>query len=967
MSKLARNLTLILALLLLLAPLTTHSAPNTPLRYKFDVPPPAVGFTGHGVDPAARYRYVSGAYTYPKAQASIHLNAQQADIHQAYGGPSFSWTVTIPESALYEIHISYRPAIGSSAAILRSIKINDAFPFHEAENFLLPRLYAESEPVTVNIDGDELAPRLVQLDKTLTTAVMDLQGHYTRPLQFALPAGTHTITLAYSFAEADIEAVTLVPPAHIPTYAEYRGNPRTGNFTGESIVIQAEDANYRSVSVLRRGTSGDPDVYPFRPGYILRNTIGGWQWRAAHDTLTFLVEVPESGFYRMTVNAQRQMQGSPLPSFRQIRINGAIPFEEARAIAFPDTGRRFVPMALPYLFYLNAGVNEISFTAVVGPFAPLIHSAQAISDSIGALYREITVITGAVPDVNFDYEIERNAPHIIVGLKENAANLRVLAHDLASLAGANATSDLFRALAAELESVAANPFRIPARLPAVSSVQENVAHAAQQFGDQPLTMDYIALEAPGAPYRRPTGSFWLRLRGMAAEFLRSFTRRFDAASAGGADTEGTLQVWVANTREHGELLQRLADDFFTRDTGIPVMVNQLPAGSVAAGGLSPLMLAVISGDQPDVVVGSDPTSPVELAIREAALDLTAFDRFDQVAARFLPHALDGFRFNDGVYALPLNMDMPLMFYRADILAQLGLAVPETWDELTQRTFPTLMQAQYGFVLSAGLGGGMQAANTALMNYSIFLFQNGGQLFTDDGLDIALDSDAAYRAFRQWTDLYLHFNIDVQAEIFNHFRRGSIPLAIGGIFDYARIQFAAPELTGRWGVAPVPGIPMADGSINRVAMGSVTSNILFDNGEERNAWAFEFLDWWTSSDIQIMYAHEIESIMGREARWFSANMDAFNSLSWNRQHLDVITEWTPYFRTQRNVLGGYLAARTVMTAWTEVVLNGANPRDQLERAIRDNRAEMRRKQLEYGILHHAQDTPYDDAERGANHE
>jgi len=433
---------------------------------------------------------------------------------------------------------------------------------------------------------------------------------------------------------------------------------------------------------------------------------------------------------------------------------------------------------------------------------------------------------------------------------------------------------------------------------------------------------------------------------MIAEFFRSFTRQFDAASGQAEGAEYALQVWIANTREHGDLLQRLSDDFFTRDTGIVVHVNQLPAGAVVAGGLSPLMLAVISGDQPDIVVGSDATSPVELAIREAAMDLTTFDRFDEIAKRFLPHALDGFRYNGGVYALPLNIDVPMMFYRADILAQLGLGVPDTWDELTQRVFPALMQAQYGFVLSAGLGGdGMQPANTALLNYSLFLLQNGGQLFTDDGLDIALDSDAAYRAFRQWTDLYLHFNIDVQAEIFNHFRRGSKPLAVGGIFDYARISFAAPELTGRWGIAPIPGIPMEDGSINRMAIGNVTSNILFDNGPERNDWAFQFLDWWTSAEIQTLYAHEIESVMGREARWFSANITAFESLAWDRSHLEVIQGWMPYFRTQRNVLGGYLAARTVMTAWTEVVLGGGIPRDQLERAIRDNRAEMRRKQAQ----------------------
>ena len=943
MKSFKKFLLFLLCFILTFGGILVYAAPNTRLRYKFDVPPPALGFAGFGIDWSTHYEYISTLFTYPYAENAIELTSDNAIVYYNGGRSSFSWTINVPTDSLFEIEILYTPSIHSSVTILRSILINDNIPFHEAENFMLPRLYAESESVIINIDGDELSPRLMQLNRPLSTMVMDLQGHHTRPMRFAISAGINTVTLAYSFGAAEIHGIRLLPPRIIPTYAEYRLINDAPVFMGESIIIQAEDADFRSVSVLRRGSSGDPNVYPFRPGYILQNTIGGWHWRDAHATLTYIVEVPVSGFYRITVNAQRQMQGSPLVSFRQIRINGQIPFAEAEAIMFPDTGRRFVLTTIPYLFYLQEGINEISFTAVAGPFAPLIRQAMELSEAIGAVYRDITVITGVVPDVHFDYEIERHAPHILVGLRENAAELRNLADALDELAGENSTSGLFRALAAELDAIVRNPFRIPARLDAISNVQENVAHAAAQFQAQPLTMDFIAFESPEAPLLRPTGNFWLRLRAMIAEFLRSFTRRLDGASNIGDLEEGTVEVWMANSREHGELLQRLVNDTFTRDTGIPVLINQLPAGSVVAGGLSPLMLAVVSGNQPDVVVGSDATSPVDLAIREAALDLTSFDRFDEIAERFLSHALDGFRFRDGVYALPLNISMPLMFYRADIFSQLGLAVPDTWEELTQRTLPVLLQAQYRFALAGGL-----EATAALTNYSMFLFQHGGQLFTDCGLDIALDSDAAYRAFRQWTDLYIHFNVDVQAEIFNHFRRGSMPLVIGGIFDYARIQFAAPELTGRWGVAPVPGIRMEDGTINRTAIGSVTSNILFDNGPERNERAFKFLDWWTSAETQTMFAHEIESIMGREARWFSANMEAFASLAWDQQHFAVIEEWMPNLKIQRNVLGGYLAARTIMTAWMEVVIGGGNARDQLNRAIRDNRAEMQRRQREYGI-------------------
>lgn len=461
-----------------------------------------------------------------------------------------------------------------------------------------------------------------------------------------------------------------------------------------------------------------------------------------------------------------------------------------------------------------------------------------------------------------------------------------------------------------------------------------------------MGLDYIQLLGADDPVPEPTGSFWDSIVAFCMEFIRSFTRDYDANSNTGELSEDELEVWIANSREYGELLQRLCDDDFTRQTGIKVKVNILPSGSVSATGLSPLMLTIVSGDQPDVVVGSDSGSPVELAIRDAVVDLTEFEQYEEITSRFLPGAIECFEYNGGVYAFPMTMDFPLLFYRTDIFSQLALTVPDTWDELTQNTFPSMKQSQYSFYLSSSVSS--SSNTTSALNYCMFLFQNGGELYSEDGLQSALNTDVAYRAFKQWTDLYLRFDIDIQADLLNHFRQGDIPLAVGTLYDYARIQFAAPELQGRWSIAAVPGTLQEDGTINRAAAGSVTANLMFDNGENRKEAAFAFLDWWTSSDVQKSYASEIEAIVGAESRWFSANVEAFQSLSWDQGHLDIMTEWFPNFRTIRNTLGGYLTARTLTNAWTETVINEKTAREQLEQAYKDTNAEMYRKQKEYGV-------------------
>ncbi len=50
-------------------------------------------------------------------------------------------------------------------------------------------------------------------------------------------------------------------------------------------------------------------------------------------------------------------------------------------------------------------------------------------------------------------------------------------------------------------------------------------------------------------------------------------------------------------------------------------------------------------------------------------------------APFFPSAVEAATWSHRVWALPLNMNVGFLFYRADLLAKYGLAPPATWDEL----------------------------------------------------------------------------------------------------------------------------------------------------------------------------------------------------------------------------------------------------------------------------------------------
>ena len=107
----------------------------------------------------------------------------------------------------------------------------------------------------------------------------------------------------------------------------------------------------------------------------------------------------------------------------------------------------------------------------------------------------------------------------------------------------------------------------------------------------------------------------------------------------------------------------------------------------------------------------------------------------------------------------------------------------------------------------------------------------------------MDSPAFYRAFKQYTDLFINYRVPTAANFLNRFRTGEMPVGVAGYDMYVLLSTTAPELNGRWGMAMLPGTLKEDGSIDRSAnTSSSTANIILsDSAYQKEAWSF--LQWW----------------------------------------------------------------------------------------------------------------------------
>ena len=292
---------------------------------------------------------------------------------------------------------------------------------------------------------------------------------------------------------------------------------------------------------------------------------------------------------------------------------------------------------------------------------------------------------------------------------------------------------------------------------------------------------------------------------------------------------------------------------------------------------------------------------------------------------------------DREYAIAEEVKTNILYYRKDILGQLGVEIPETWEETTKAA-STLLQNNYNFFYPYG-------------DFLTFFFQRDVDVYTENGMDIAFDNVKGYEAFKYWTDLYLKYGIDPKmSSFYQHFRLGDVPLGITGIDQYMLLDMAAPDITGKWSVAVSPGIINEEGENIRWQAGTQNGAMIFKSNEAREDRAWDFLKWWLSDEVQFMYADDLENIYGEEFRYFSANTEVVAKQNWNEDVKEAILEQLSWYRQIPMVPGGsYITQREIWNAWTRTVIDKKNYREQLDEAIELIRPEMRSKQEELGYI------------------
>lgn len=861
----------------------------------------------------------------------------------------------VPATGLYEMKASYnhwrdpQTETASFRPVNLAMTINGEFPYREARSIRFPRYYHDDYPWKKDEDGHHIRPQPIEIERWAELPITDREDSYGAPLLWYLEAGTQTLRLQGS-SSIVLDELQFGPPSTIADYATVKqAFPATVSPDVEPIVIEAEamaEKNEVSIQIL---SDSDAFMTPKANGKIIFNGVGGNRWNDGGEMITWEFEVAEDGLYQIGMRALNNLQ-SNVTAHRKVYIDGQVPFEEMLAFRIPYS-RSWQKVVLedeeeqPYAFYLTKGKHTLSMSVTYAPHKQVQVLLEQVNQELGVVSRDLQALTKGDDDKNRTWDIATSFPEIPEDLRSARDKISIMA-DLwleENLERDNNYQSLRTAIS-DIDNLLEYPNDIPNKKDTLSLIQTKVASITNQLLKSPMTLDQIIIAPYEQDFPRMTANLWEKSVNGIMGFFRSFS---EETTLTGADGE-VLTVWMNYGRDYVNLLQELANQYFTPETGIPVKIDLLPSEDL-------LVLANATGNVPDVAIGIGEGRPSEFAFRNSAINLAEFEGFDQLIEDFAPGAIMPYYYDGGYYALPETLQFRLLFYRKDILDHLGLDIPDTWDDVYEM-LPTLQQNGYNFFLPTG-------------EFLPFVYQNGADFYANDGISTGLDSPEGFAFFREITEMFSMYGIERQVSSFyQHFRDGYMPIGVADLNMYLQLLVAAPELTGWWGMAPLPGYPNSEGEVERWSGGNIgmlaqglggfgggmsssgsggqTAAMIMSKSQKPDE-GWEFIRWWLSAPIQEQFGSELEGFYGAEFRWNTANLDAFMRLPWTQEELAPILEQWRWYKAMVNVPGSYFIPREMNNAWNRTVIDGMNYRRSLEMAIMNINREMVRKQKEFG--------------------
>lgn len=879
---------------------------------------------------------------YQKLKIEDVTDSSNLEYNSGYGKKVLSWTTdekitfnyTATKAGKYYIALDYY----SLQENVTSISINADVNNDEYTNIELQTSWTDANQSEVyDIYRNQVIPVQTVYKIWRKVYLYDQRYYGSTPLVFDLVAGENEIEFTKTEGNLLLGDIFIIEAKDFDNYQKPQNQSGISN---ELITLEAENALFKSTPEIRADSVSQTHLTPYSTKYNKLNVISGDSFNESGYSITYAFNVEKAGNYNMSFKYYISQTNTNV--YTKIFIDNVILNKEMNNYKFKaSSGFKNETLSADgeaMEFYLTSGIHTLTIQLDASLQSQIYFEMSEIINEISALYLEVVKLTGGNVDKNKHWNIERYIPTAktrLTSWKERIASLMELTEEVSKSNSKN-QNRLYQNLGnayKKISSLESDPNTLPHKLNILSegssSAAKMLSNSLHTATFSPLSLDKIYIHTNDVKLPKAKSNFFVTYMATAQKIIKS-----------GVDTsknDDTIEIWVNRSTYYVSLMQQYADAYYTPATGKKIRFSLLPDESK-------ITYANASGTNPDAALGVTASVPYDLGIRGALVDLKSLDGFDEVISEYAPGSFTNMMEGEKVYGLPETQDFNVTFYRSDLMQNLGISVPQTYDEIIE-ILPELQRYGMNYYIPMAGGSGLKSISMT----APFIYQYGGDIYSKDYMTTAIDSQEAIAGINMMVELFSIYSLPLTSQNFyDSFRNGLIPIGVAGFDVYLQLLTAAPEIAGKWDIALAPGVKKTDGTINRTNTGAGRGVIIFEKGNKQQE-AWDFIKWWLSSDTQSSFANDIEASYGQTFLWNTANLEAFKTLSISKKHIDVILEqWEQLYQVPQ-IPATYIVERGISNAWNSAVFDQVSIRAAItDQSIEINK-EIRRKMVEFKYL------------------
>jgi len=367
-----------------------------------------------------------------------------------------------------------------------------------------------------------------------------------------------------------------------------------------------------------------------------------------------------------------------------------------------------------------------------------------------------------------------------------------------------------------------------------------------------------------------------------------------------------LVMWLVGSESQAQVIDALGKEFFKDE------VCDFRCEAVSWGDAHSKYLTSIAGDVTPDIGTMGLTWGTEFGTLGAMVDLAAEypDDLEDIKGSVFPGLWSACKYKEHVYGIPLDLTEHIMYYRKDMIE----SVPQNWQELLDLL--TALKAQ-------GKGMIFDWGSLEWIGFAPFLWQAGGDFYNLEGTSSILDSEAAEVALKFFAEFYTKYGVPkTRIPVEQGMRTGDYPLAISGNWKVDGLRLGAPEIDGKWSIALLP----AGAQGRRTAfVGGRIMGIFSLSQKKKEAW--EFIKFLFSPKIQLKL---YEEAIAAQDTYLPPNIEAWERLPMDSKFKRILKSQALDAKGPPSVLGWNQSTRFIDQAIQRVVLQGADPKEELSK-------------------------------------